>query len=185
MQKAINTALSSLAFFLAVFSANVISSQQRQRPRPPGNLSTPAEQLRAGASNTIRTRRIEIVDGAGAVRAVIGAMPGGETGIFVPNTETPLAFLGVSRTGEPSVLVSSKDGKSRGALYVKPTMNAAGLKLESKDGELSVRSEPEIIGMSAARKISKEEAKLAIVPGVPPGAQLELKDSSGKTVGLP
>ena len=159
----------AILFFAAVLSANGFSPQQMARYRE---------------ADVINTQRIEIVDDSGIMRVVVTAIPGGPTGIFIPNTESPEAFLGVGSRGWPMLSLATKDRRTCGSLYVKPEAPIAGLKFDSPDGNIVIQSDSETTGFSAVRK-SGEEASLMVVPGISPGVHLEMKDGQGRVAKLP
>jgi hypothetical protein len=183
MHKARQSLLLAILFFVAVFSASVVSSQQT--PQQSENQPASVQQPQPAIIDVIRTRQVEVYDANGNIQVVIGKRQDGVAGIFIPNPDTPLAFLGAGINGEPFLMLQSNDGQTAGSLTINSEKGYAGLKIESPDGEVLIQAEPTTTGITSMRRGTNEEATLLIAPSVEPKVHLEMKDGRGRTVNFP
>ena len=89
-------------------------------------------------NDTLRTQRLEIVDGHGKLCAVLGAMPGSESGIGLQDAQGQTrATLTVGADGNPALALCSPDGMERAGLAISPKGNST-LRLFSDYGQVRV-----------------------------------------------
>jgi hypothetical protein len=104
-------------------------------------------------ADVVRTKRVEVVDERGKVRAELRTMADGSPALLLGGTDDGgRVYLTVTADGVPRLRLADKDGKPRADLDVSED-GSPGLALEDKDGR------------RANLVVTRDEAALGIVDG--------------------
>ena len=137
----------------------------------------------AKSADTVRAKRVEVVDDEGNVAVVICADASGAAGLYVPNERNPRVAVGVKPDGSALVTVLGANGGAIGSLWINAKEGYPALTLGGPKGDAIVASSAEWVGLSAVLKNSNISAAITCLPaaGV---AGASVTDARGRVHGI-